>query len=204
MRVGFALLLAVGVGAASPAGAQEASFPDVPPSHWAYDAVEHLARLKVVEGYPDGAFRGRRALTRYEASLALSRSLSEVGRRLNALQPHEGPVGRQGPPGEAGAPGVRGARGPQGSVGPRGPRPAEFNDLLREQQRLREDLTRLQQQYAEFGKELPKTEVQEVWAQLERLDQRTRRAANPFRASCGAAPAEPRRRGGGRSPSRKR
>lgn len=33
-------------------------FPDVPPDHWAYDAVHNLKRNGVLVGYPDGTFRG--------------------------------------------------------------------------------------------------------------------------------------------------
>lgn len=41
-------------------------FPDVPENHWAYEAVNDLARRGLVEGYPDGTFGGDRTLTRYE------------------------------------------------------------------------------------------------------------------------------------------
>ncbi len=52
---------------------------DVPPDHYAYDAVSDLVDrgINVSQGYPDGTFRGNRKTTRYEnayfmASLALS------------------------------------------------------------------------------------------------------------------------------------
>ena len=31
-----------------------ASYPDLPPSHWAYEAVTFLTDKQVVVGYPDG------------------------------------------------------------------------------------------------------------------------------------------------------
>ena len=39
---------------------------DVPFTHWAYDAVDELTDLGIIQGYPDGTFGGSRTLTRYE------------------------------------------------------------------------------------------------------------------------------------------
>lgn len=33
-------------------------FPDVPQSHWAYEAVNTLKDAGLLKGYPDGRFRG--------------------------------------------------------------------------------------------------------------------------------------------------
>lgn len=41
-------------------------FPDVPENHWAYEAVETMAKTGLVQGYPDGEFKGDRNMTRYE------------------------------------------------------------------------------------------------------------------------------------------
>lgn len=41
-------------------------FSDVKPSDWAYQSVEKLASEGVVEGYPDGTFKGDKPITRYE------------------------------------------------------------------------------------------------------------------------------------------
>ena len=41
-------------------------FPDVPENHWAYEAVEMMAKTGLVQGYPDGEFKGDRSMTRYE------------------------------------------------------------------------------------------------------------------------------------------
>lgn len=41
-------------------------FPDVPENHWAYEAVEMMAKTGLVQGYPDGEFKGDRNMTRYE------------------------------------------------------------------------------------------------------------------------------------------
>ncbi len=45
---------------------------DVQPTDWAYQALRSLVeRYGVIEGYPDGTFRGNRPLSRYEFAVAL-------------------------------------------------------------------------------------------------------------------------------------
>ncbi len=41
-------------------------FPDVAENHWAYQYVTVLAKKGLLEGYPDGEFKGDRMMTRYE------------------------------------------------------------------------------------------------------------------------------------------
>ena len=41
-------------------------FPDVAENHWAYQYVTTLAKNGILEGYPDGKFKGDRMMTRYE------------------------------------------------------------------------------------------------------------------------------------------
>ena len=41
-------------------------FPDVAENHWAYQYVTTLAKKGLLEGYPDGEFKGERMMTRYE------------------------------------------------------------------------------------------------------------------------------------------
>lgn len=53
-------------------------FADVPTDHWAYDAIAELAAKGLVEGYPDGAFRGDRAMTRYEMAMVVARLLARI------------------------------------------------------------------------------------------------------------------------------
>ncbi len=48
-------------------------FSDVPMNHWAYDAIEQLAARGMLEGYPDGTFKGNRAMTRYEIAAIVAR-----------------------------------------------------------------------------------------------------------------------------------
>jgi hypothetical protein len=48
-------------------------FRDVPDNHWAADAVYDLVKLGVTQGYPDGTFRGKKQITRYETAAFLSK-----------------------------------------------------------------------------------------------------------------------------------
>ena len=60
-------------------GAQAAPlFPDVPDNHWAKDAVAALAAKGLVEGYPDGTFKGDRAASRWETAMIVARLLSKM------------------------------------------------------------------------------------------------------------------------------
>lgn len=42
------------------------TFNDLPPSHWAYEAVEYLYENGVVVGYPDGSYKADNNVTRAE------------------------------------------------------------------------------------------------------------------------------------------
>lgn len=50
-------------------------FPDVPKNHWAYDYVTKLAQAGLLEGYPDGEFKGDRMMTRYEFATVIYRAI---------------------------------------------------------------------------------------------------------------------------------
>lgn len=52
-------------------------FPDVP-DMWAKDAVASLAAKGILEGYPDGTFKGDRAATRYEVATIVARLLAKM------------------------------------------------------------------------------------------------------------------------------
>ena len=69
-------LLALGAAAGAPqAKAQAAPFLDTPTNHWAYEAVQNLAKRGIVIGYPDGTYGGKRPMTRYEFAVAINRML---------------------------------------------------------------------------------------------------------------------------------
>lgn len=63
---------------AAPVSAQVTPFRDVPADHWAYDAVERLSEVNLVEGYPDGTFGGDRTFTRYEMAMVFARTLARL------------------------------------------------------------------------------------------------------------------------------
>ena len=53
-------------------------FPDVPEGHWAKDAVASLAAKGLVEGYPDGTFKGDRSASRWETAMIVARLLAKM------------------------------------------------------------------------------------------------------------------------------
>lgn len=53
-------------------------FPDVPDNHWAKDAVAALAAKGLVEGYPDGTFKGDRSASRWETAMIVARLLAKM------------------------------------------------------------------------------------------------------------------------------
>ncbi|WP_261663762.1 outer membrane protein [Deinococcus sp. Marseille-Q6407] len=48
---------------------------DVPAGHWARDAVEAIVKAGLIQGFPDGTFRGNENLTRYQAAMIFHRLL---------------------------------------------------------------------------------------------------------------------------------
>lgn len=73
---------------------KDVNFPDVPANHWAYEYVKDLADKGLVEGYPDGEFKGNRAMTRYEYAAIIYRALQlgapidgKMGRAINEFNP---------------------------------------------------------------------------------------------------------------------
>jgi hypothetical protein len=54
-------------------------FSDVKPTDWAFQALNNLIeRYGCVAGYPDGTYRGKQAMTRYEAAALLNACLDRV------------------------------------------------------------------------------------------------------------------------------
>ena len=60
-------------------------FSDVTPDDWAFQAVSDLSVQGVVEGYPDGSFKGERNMTRYELAQIVARLMAKED-QLNAEQ----------------------------------------------------------------------------------------------------------------------
>jgi hypothetical protein len=105
-------------------------FQDVPTTHWAYEAVTSLQQKDIIKGYPEGYFRGKRTLTRYEFAVALDRALKSIGTI-------------KGEKGDPGAPGAAGDVGPKGDVGPPGMTPDEVMQLKALTQEFKNELAQL-------------------------------------------------------------
>ncbi|HOC93720.1 MAG TPA: S-layer homology domain-containing protein [bacterium] len=56
------------------------AFDDVPRDHWAYQAVEYLIDIGLMDGQADGYFRGDRPVTRYELSVIIAKLVSNYNR----------------------------------------------------------------------------------------------------------------------------
>ncbi len=59
-------------------------FTDVSPDDWAYQAVQELAAAGVIDGYPDGTFKGERRITRYEMAQMVARGMYRIDRANEA------------------------------------------------------------------------------------------------------------------------
>lgn len=58
---------------------------DVQPTDWAFQALQSLVeRYGVIAGYPDGTFRGNRAMTRYEFAAGLNAALDRINELIAA------------------------------------------------------------------------------------------------------------------------
>ncbi len=82
ITIAIVLLLAVTMLSAPVQG----SFPDVDEDHWAYEAVAELQAVGVVEGYPDGEYKGQRGMTRYEMAMIIARALDNINAELAAVE----------------------------------------------------------------------------------------------------------------------
>lgn len=100
--VGALVFLAL---ALAPAFAAQQPFADVPQDHWAYDAIARLAQNGVIEGYPDGTFKGKRTMTRYEFAVAIARIMDQLQPSGQGAKGERGETGPPGPPGPPG-PGI--------------------------------------------------------------------------------------------------
>lgn len=146
-----------------PASAQDqaaAPFKDVPDTHWAYQAVTDLQSKGILIGYPDGYFRGKRTLTRYEFAVALERALKNI--------PQNG-----GPPGPAGPAGPQGDVGPAGPPGPPGMTPEEVAELRRLTDEFKSELASLGANIRDINNRLDALgrDVQDIKDRLNRMIQ---------------------------------
>lgn len=77
----FAATALVGVTSAFAAN----PFSDVTPDSWAYQSVAQLANSGIINGYPDGTFKGQNDITRYEMAQMVAKAMANQD-RANAEQ----------------------------------------------------------------------------------------------------------------------
>lgn len=65
--------------------ALSATFKDVPINHWAYEAIERISSIGIVDGYPDGTFKGLENINRYQITLIISRTIDYIEQSVSPL-----------------------------------------------------------------------------------------------------------------------
>ena len=73
MLAAMAVLGATTVFAANP-------FSDVTPDSWAYQSVSQLASAGIINGYPDGTFKGQKEITRFEMAQMIAKAMANQDR----------------------------------------------------------------------------------------------------------------------------
>ncbi len=174
---------------AAPARAAD-PFTDMPQNHWAADAVGKLREVDVLRGYRDGSFGGRRAITRYEAALAINRFQAHIiheliPRATAAVQ--EGIVRRGNPQGPAGARGPSGPQGEIGATGPQGPAgeaPDGWTEFQRNLDGMRLDVDRLKSTFGDVGQAIRSLRDERARTETElRRQEEARPRFRPFRGT---------------------
>lgn len=83
--VAVVLVMALAVGGSAVLSASH-QLEDVDEDHWAYEAVEQLVAAGIVEGYPDGEYKGGQTMTRYEMAMIIQRTLDNINADIDALE----------------------------------------------------------------------------------------------------------------------
>ena len=76
MKKSLVLAMAMALGVSATAFAAN-PFSDVPAGHWAYASVSKLAAAGIVDGYPDGTFKGDNLMTRYEMAQIVAKAYAK-------------------------------------------------------------------------------------------------------------------------------
>ncbi|MCS7301518.1 MAG: S-layer homology domain-containing protein [Fimbriimonadales bacterium] len=134
---------------------------DVPPGHWAYQAIRELVRLRILEGFPDGEFKPNRPVSRAEFAQATARAYRVVEERIREL---EARLNRLAPEGAA-------------PPNPLEQQVRELQQAVRDLQQLRSALESLQRLAQEFETELSEQRVsmRDLRRDLAALEERIRR-----------------------------
>jgi len=76
MKKSLLLSMAMALGITATAFAAN-PFSDLPQGHWAYASLAKLVAADVVEGYPDGTFKGDNLMTRYEMAQIVAKAYAK-------------------------------------------------------------------------------------------------------------------------------
>ncbi len=63
---------------ASATTASAMSFNDVPANHWACEAVSQMASKGIIQGFPDGNYKGNQNVSRYQLAMMTARMLANI------------------------------------------------------------------------------------------------------------------------------
>jgi len=63
-----------------------AALKDVPANHWAAPAINSLASKGIIAGYPDGTYRGKAFITRYQMAVVLDKAVNYLESPLASVQ----------------------------------------------------------------------------------------------------------------------
>lgn len=153
-----------GLGLARPALAQ-GPFSDVPPNHWAYEAINELASRGILKGFPDGTFRGQQVVTRNEFAVASQRALQNIQQQL---------AGPKLAPAPSAAPQDRGSQAPAPQRGATAATREEFDRLRTDVDQLRRLMDQLRETMATL-----RTEVDQLKQQVGTLKTRPAAGSQP-------------------------
>ena len=53
-------------------------FSDVPATHWAYQSVNDMAAKGIIQGFPNGTFKGNQNVTRYQLAMIVAKMVANV------------------------------------------------------------------------------------------------------------------------------
>ena len=85
----FSVLIIICVAEPAFAATAKNPFIDVPENSWAYDAIVRLASRGIISGYPDGLYKGKNSLTRYEAASIVAKAIAYFDRSKANVQDAE-------------------------------------------------------------------------------------------------------------------
>lgn len=77
--IGITMLMVLMLALSSSA---QVSFKDVPDNFWAKDAVYDLVKRGITDGFPDGTFRGKETLTRYQTAVFLHKMANSIEKKI--------------------------------------------------------------------------------------------------------------------------